>query len=127
MTELENLKIKNEMLEIKVKALNELLDNTCTKTQLTLAQTQLKEVEDMLESKNNELNKNRKEMHNQMEININQRYNFEKYSKNALIYFIKELKQNANGDQEKAFCDKMQITINHLIFQLKHATDKVLK
>ncbi len=126
MTELEDLKLKNEMLKIKNNALNELLENTCTKNQLALAHAQLKEVEDMLENKTNELNRIRKDLHKQMEININQRYNFEEFCKNALIYFVKELKRKACSDQEKAFCDKMQITINHLMFQLKHATDKVL-
>lgn len=113
---------KNEIdfLHTKIKALENILNNSMPAEQMTVLKYQNEQLETMLNDTVAKLSETQTHLHDVLYKQISQREDFFKFAKTQAIELIKILKSNANTPEISEYLKNQQHYIDYFIFNLKH-------
>ena len=119
---------KNEIdfLHTKIKALENILNNSMPAEQMTVLKYQNEQLETMLNDTVAKLNETQTHLHDVLYKQISQREDFFKFAKTQAIELIKILKSNANTPEISDYLKNQQHYIDYFIFNLKHIRERYL-
>lgn len=119
---------KNEIdfLHTKIKALENILNNSMPAEQMTVLKYQNEQLETMLNDTVAKLNETQTHLHDVLYKQISQREDFFKFAKTQAIELIKILKSNANTPEISEYLKNQQHYIDYFIFNLKHIRERYL-
>lgn len=119
---------KNEIdfLHTKIKALENILNNSMPAEQMTVLKYQNEQLETMLNDTVAKLSETQTHLHDVLYKQISQREDFFKFAKTQAIELIKILKSNANTPEISEYLKNQQHYIDYFIFNLKHIRERYL-
>ena len=119
---------KNEIdfLHTKIKALENILNNSMPAEQMTVLKYQNEQLETMLNDTVAKLSETQTHLHDVVYKQISQREDFFKFAKTQAIELIKILKSNANTPEISEYLKNQQHYIDYFIFNLKHIRERYL-
>ena len=119
---------KNEIdfLHTKIKALENILNNSMPAEQMTVLKYQNEQLETMLNDTVAKLSETQTHLHDVLYKQISQREDFFKFAKTQAIELIKILKSNANTPEISDYLKNQQHYIDYFIFNLKHIRERYL-
>lgn len=119
---------KNEIdfLHTKIKALENILNNSMPAEQMTVLKYQNEQLETMLNDTVAKLSETQTHLHDVLYKQISQREDFFKFAKTQAIELIKILKSNANTPEISVYLKNQQHYIDYFIFNLKHIRERYL-
>ena len=119
-----DIRSENELLKLKIKALEMTLSKTCPLEQYTLLKVQYNELERLLKQASDMLSQAYIDSHKYLQKYIMLREDIYYFAKSQAIEFMRYFRASARTKEEMDYSDRLQTQINHFIFNLSHLRDK---